>query len=144
MEREPGAWGYNWATLPLGHINTVTWTHRLGLDARLTTLLRKKNIVANSKEVKTGWSKSQPAKLNKDFKIGTWNVLSFYRHRALTMLLDQVKICKTDITFIQEIRWNATGVIGMKEYTVFYSCQKLGIGCVVSIEYCILKHGHQE
>jgi hypothetical protein len=25
-EKEPGAWGYNWATLPLGHINTEIWS----------------------------------------------------------------------------------------------------------------------
>jgi hypothetical protein len=30
-----------------------------GLDARLTTLLYKKNIVAKSKEVKTRWCNSQ-------------------------------------------------------------------------------------
>jgi hypothetical protein len=34
---EPGAWGYNWATLTLGDVNTETWSSRLGLDARLIT-----------------------------------------------------------------------------------------------------------
>jgi hypothetical protein len=28
---EPGAWGYNWATLPLGDINTETCSSRLGV-----------------------------------------------------------------------------------------------------------------
>jgi hypothetical protein len=27
---EPSAWGYNWATLFLGDINTGTWPSRLG------------------------------------------------------------------------------------------------------------------
>jgi hypothetical protein len=29
-EKDPSAWGYNWATLFLGHINTGTWPSRLG------------------------------------------------------------------------------------------------------------------
>jgi hypothetical protein len=28
-KREPSAWGYNWATLFLGDINTGTWTSSL-------------------------------------------------------------------------------------------------------------------
>jgi hypothetical protein len=39
MKREPGTWGYNWATLFLRHINTE--------------LACSKNIVVNSKEVNT-------------------------------------------------------------------------------------------
>jgi hypothetical protein len=27
----PGAWGYNWATLPLGDINTEVWSSRVGV-----------------------------------------------------------------------------------------------------------------
>jgi hypothetical protein len=29
-EKEPSAWGYNWANLFLGDINTRTWPSRLG------------------------------------------------------------------------------------------------------------------
>jgi hypothetical protein len=36
------------------------------LDARLTTLLCKKEIVAKSKEVKAGWSNSNPAEASKE------------------------------------------------------------------------------
>jgi hypothetical protein len=36
-----------------------------GLETRLTTLLRKKNIVAKSKEVKTGWS-ANPTELTRE------------------------------------------------------------------------------
>jgi hypothetical protein len=53
MKREPGAWGYNWATLFLGDINTETSPPGLGLDARLMTLLCKKITVVKSKEVKS-------------------------------------------------------------------------------------------
>jgi hypothetical protein len=27
----PGSWGYNWTTLPLGDINTETWSSRVGV-----------------------------------------------------------------------------------------------------------------
>jgi hypothetical protein len=33
-EKEPSAWGYNWATLFLRDINTGTWPSRLG-EARI-------------------------------------------------------------------------------------------------------------
>jgi hypothetical protein len=45
MKRESGAWEYNGATLSLGNINTGTWSPSWVLDARLTTLFFKKNIV---------------------------------------------------------------------------------------------------
>jgi hypothetical protein len=44
--------GYNWATLSLRDRDLVL--HIGGLDARLTTLICEKIIVANSKGVKTG------------------------------------------------------------------------------------------
>jgi hypothetical protein len=95
-------------------INTETKFSRLGVGCKA-----KKIIVVNSKEVKTElFNSRQPGKLNKDLKIGTWNV----RPRALKMLLDQLKIytSRTDLTCIQEIGWNGTGVIEKKKYTVFF------------------------
>jgi hypothetical protein len=53
---EPGAWGYNWATLSLGDLNTGDLVLQVGgLDARLRNFSLK-NTVAKSKVVKTGWS----------------------------------------------------------------------------------------
>jgi hypothetical protein len=52
---EPDACGYNWATLSAAGHKYRDVVHQVGgVDARLTTLLRKKIIVANSKEVKPG------------------------------------------------------------------------------------------
>jgi hypothetical protein len=50
METESDIWGYNLTTL-LGNISTETWTSRLGLYARLTTLLCAKIITAKFKEI---------------------------------------------------------------------------------------------
>jgi hypothetical protein len=36
---EPGAWGYNWATLSLRDINTETWPSRLGVGRNVKELL---------------------------------------------------------------------------------------------------------
>jgi hypothetical protein len=33
-KREPGAWGYNWATLSLGDINTANWSSRFGVERK--------------------------------------------------------------------------------------------------------------
>jgi hypothetical protein len=49
---ELSAWGYNWDTLLLGDINTETWSSRLVLDAKLTTLLCKKILLRNPKKWK--------------------------------------------------------------------------------------------
>jgi hypothetical protein len=32
---EPGAWGYNWATLSLGDINTGAWSSRFGVGRKV-------------------------------------------------------------------------------------------------------------
>jgi hypothetical protein len=66
-----GAWGYNWATLTLGDINTerlgpLGW----GLDARLTALLCKKKTVAKSKEVETVSNLTESSKVGFDSKRG--------------------------------------------------------------------------
>jgi hypothetical protein len=53
MKREPGACGYNWATLSLPDINTETWSFRLWVGCKADDLACKKNTVAKSKEVKT-------------------------------------------------------------------------------------------
>jgi hypothetical protein len=70
------------------------------LDARLMTLLLKKNTVENSKGIKTTGSNSQPGKINMDLIIGSWNVLSLYRPRTLKMLLDQLELY---------LRWDGMG-----------------------------------
>jgi ABC-type siderophore export system fused ATPase/permease subunit len=44
MQRESGAWGYNWDTMSLGDINTGTWSYGLRVGHK---------AVAKSKEVKT-------------------------------------------------------------------------------------------
>jgi hypothetical protein len=56
------AWGYNWATLSLGDINTGTGSSRLGVCARLATLLCRKITVTKSKERNTGCNVAETSK----------------------------------------------------------------------------------
>jgi hypothetical protein len=55
---EPDVWGYNWATLSLGDINTGTWSSRLGVGHKADDLSLQKYISGKSK-VETGRSSSQ-------------------------------------------------------------------------------------
>jgi hypothetical protein len=57
MKREPGAWGYNWATLSLADINTETWSSWLGgwTQGRRPCFVNK-FFVVKSKEVNTGYN----------------------------------------------------------------------------------------
>jgi hypothetical protein len=64
-KRESVAWGYNWATLFLGDINTGTSSSRLwGVDASLTILFceKKEIIVGKSEKVKTGSNLAESCK----------------------------------------------------------------------------------
>jgi hypothetical protein len=63
MKRESGAWGYNWAALSLGDINTETWYSRLGVGHKADDLVLKNIITAKFKEVKT---RSNLAKTSKE------------------------------------------------------------------------------
>jgi hypothetical protein len=49
--RWPSTWGYTWATISLGDINTETWSSRLVLDARMTTLLCKNNYCCEMQRI---------------------------------------------------------------------------------------------
>lgn len=57
-----------------------------------------------------------------DFKLGTWNVFSFYQPGALDQLLIQLDKYSIDIAAVQEIRWTEKGSFSKMHYTMFYSC----------------------
>jgi hypothetical protein len=47
---EPGAWGYNWAILSLGDINTETWFFRLGVGSKPDNLALKELLLRDPKK----------------------------------------------------------------------------------------------
>jgi len=52
------------------------------------------------------------------------------------MLLSQLDSYKMDITAVQEISWIGEGIIGKKNHTIFYSCNRkhhmFGTGFIVN------------
>jgi hypothetical protein len=60
----PSAWGYNWAALSLGVINTETRSSRLGLGVGLTTPPHEKDIVKKPESMPAGRTQfRRPSKL---------------------------------------------------------------------------------
>jgi hypothetical protein len=47
----PGAWGYNWATLPLGDINTEAWTSRVGVGRGANLTLEKRKLLRSLQKI---------------------------------------------------------------------------------------------
>jgi hypothetical protein len=58
---------------------------------------------------------------SKDLLVGTWNVLSLYRDK---LLLEQLDKYKAGIIALQEICWTGVGILGKKDWTIFYSGHK--------------------
>ena len=89
----------------------------LGVGRKADNLLRKKSIVTKSVEAMAGLSETlRSMKRFKDVRIGSWNVLSLYRLKALQMLLDQLEKYYVDITCVQEMRWIGSGTIEKKNW----------------------------
>jgi hypothetical protein len=109
----PGAWGYNWATLRPGDVNTEAWSSRLGVrrGSDNPTLL---NIIVRKPETTqasggTGVQRQQGA--IKELGIGTRNVLALYEGGAMRNLDIVLQKYRMNITAIQEIGWLGQGIL---------------------------------
>jgi len=56
-----------------------------------------------------------------DFKIATWNILSFYRSGACQNLVEVLGTYKVKIAALQEIRWKGAGQVTVKDYEIYFS-----------------------
>ena len=69
-------------------------------------------------------------------RLGTWNVLSLYKHGVLQQLLNQLDKYKVDVAAVQEIRWTRVGMFNRRSHTVYQSCDErlynFGTGFLVS------------
>jgi len=69
-----------------------------------------------------------------DKLIGTWNVRSMYRTGIMTTIVSCLERYKLDITAIQEVRWDGSGILKLQEMTIFYSGgekHERGVGFVI-------------
>jgi hypothetical protein len=51
----------------------------------------------------------------------TWNILSLYRSGACQNLVQVLGTYKVKIAALQEIRWNGTGQVTVKDYEIYFS-----------------------
>lgn len=56
-----------------------------------------------------------------DFKITTWNLLSFYRIDACQNLVEVLRTYGVKVATLQEIRWRGTGQVRVKDYKIYFS-----------------------
>ena len=97
-----------------------------GLGARLTTLSRKKNIVAKLLQGKEpdGLSEKRPGnrtRTMKNLSMATWNVKTMSQPGKMNEIADEIKKFKINILAVQETRWPGQGRIDKRDYTMFYS-----------------------
>jgi hypothetical protein len=82
---------YNWTYQSLGDINTGTWSSSSGVGRKADDLaLQKKNIVANSKEVKTRSNLAESSKEgygSKTAVLPTTMILYKYNYLTYTGIL---------------------------------------------------------
>jgi hypothetical protein len=55
-----------------------------------------------------------------DMKFGIWNVRSLYRACSLMIFVKEISKYKSDLTGVQEVRWDRGGTEPVGEYIFFY------------------------
>jgi exonuclease III len=58
--------------------------------------------------------------MEKDIKVGTWNVRSLYRLVSLTVVARELSRCKLDLVGVQEVRWDKGGRVRAGDFNFFY------------------------
>ena len=58
--------------------------------------------------------------IQRDMKIGTWNVRSLYRAWSLKAAARELARYKLDVVGVQEVRWDKGGTIRAGDYDFFY------------------------
>ena len=58
--------------------------------------------------------------IQREMKIGTWNVRSLYRARSLKAAARELARYKLDVVGVQEVRWDKGGTVRAGNYDFFY------------------------
>ena len=59
-------------------------------------------------------------KINREKKLSTWNVRSFYRAGSLKATSRELARYKLDVVGVQEVRWDKVGTVRAGDYNFFY------------------------
>ena len=62
---------------------------------------------------------SRSHKRNRDILLGTWNVRSLYRAKALMSAARELARYKLDLVGVQEVRWEKQGTVKAGDYSFF-------------------------
>ena len=62
--------------------------------------------------------------IQKEMKIGTWNVRSLYRAGSLKAAARELVRYKLDVVGVQEVRWDKGGTVRAGDYDFFYGERK--------------------
>jgi hypothetical protein len=155
LKRVPGAWRYNWDTLSLGDINTVT--KRVNPDRKSEVLQhsggwalgqhpspRKIYIAKNAQLRNDGLiNERRPRHVKRNKRdtiiLGTWNILTMLKPGKMHDIIEQNVNTQLQIVAIQEIQWKGYGHIRKEKYSLYYSCNptktgQFGSGFIVKKE----------
>jgi hypothetical protein len=92
LKREPGVWGYKWVIFSLGDINTENWSSEFEIRGSLC----KRNIVAKSKEAKTGCNLVESSKKGYGSNMGylpMMTISAIYLWLSIKFIYSVMTIC---------------------------------------------------
>ena len=58
--------------------------------------------------------------IQREMKIGTWNVRSLYRAGCPKAVAKELVRYKLDVVGVQEVRWDKVGTVRAEDYDFFY------------------------
>jgi len=67
-----------------------------------------------------GGCRGNIAQIQREVKIGNWNVRSLYRAGSLKVAARELARYKLDVVGVQEVRWDKGGTVRAGDYDFFY------------------------
>jgi len=61
-----------------------------------------------------------PHRIQREMKLGTWNVRSLYKAGSLKAAARELARYKLDVVGVQEVRWEKGGTVRAGDYNFFY------------------------
>ena len=67
-----------------------------------------------------GFLEETSSSMQREMKIGAWNVRSLYRAGSLKAATRELARYKLDVVGVQEVRWDKGGTVRTEDYDFFY------------------------
>jgi len=75
--------------------------------------------------------------MQREMKLGTWNVWSLYRAGSLKAAARELARYQLDVVGVQEVRWDKRGTVRAGDYNFFYrkgNENQLGTGFLYTVD----------